>query len=62
MLSAMEDLQVIDTISGAQIKLVSRDTVFILILQHDSICKMTHAKKTLRSLYDLDKGKNKAER
>ena len=62
MLSAMEDLQVIDTISGARMKLVSGDTVFILILSHDSIQKLIHVKKTLSSLYALDKGKNKAER
>jgi hypothetical protein len=31
-LSATEDLQVIDTIEGAQMELTSQDTVFVLIL------------------------------
>jgi hypothetical protein len=61
MLSAMEDLQVINTISGAQMESASGDTVFILIPRHDSIHKMTHVKKTLTSLYALDKGKSSAE-
>jgi hypothetical protein len=61
MLSAMDDLQVINTISGAQMELASGDTVFILIPRHDSIHKMTHVKKTLTSLYALDKGKRSAE-
>jgi hypothetical protein len=61
MLSAMEDLQVVDTVSGANMKTVSGDTVFTLIPRHASIRKMTHVRKTLTSLDALDKVKNKAE-
>jgi hypothetical protein len=61
MLSAMEDLQVIDTVSGARMETASGDTVFVLIPRHDSIYKMTHVRKTLTSLYALDKGKSYAE-
>jgi hypothetical protein len=50
MLSAMEDLQVINTVSGAQMESACRDTGFILIPRHDSIHKMTHVKKTIASL------------
>jgi hypothetical protein len=39
----------------------SGDTVFILVPRHDSICKATHVKKTLSSLYALDKAKVTAE-
>ena len=61
MLSVIEDLQVGDTISGARMKTVMGDTVFILIPLHDSIQKMTHVQKTLTLLDALDKAKNKAE-
>jgi hypothetical protein len=57
----MEDLQVVDTVSGANMKTVSGDTVFTLIPRHASIRKMTHVRKTLTSLDALDKVKNKAE-
>ena len=60
-LSAIKDLQVINTVSGARMESASGDTVFILIPRHDSIHKMTHVKKTLTSLYALDKGKSYAE-
>ena len=60
-LSAIKDLQVIDTVSGARMETASGDTVFLLIPRHDSIHKMTHVKKTLTSLYALDKGKSYAE-
>ena len=61
MLSVIEDLQVVDTVSRAHMKTVMGDTVFILIPQHDSIQKMTHVIKTLTSLDALDKVKNKAK-
>ena len=61
MLSVIEDLQVVNTISGAHMKTVMGDTVFILILQHVSIQKMTHVQKPLRVLDALDKAKNEAE-
>lgn len=61
MLSAMEDLQVVNTVSGARMESASGDTVFILIPRRDSIQKMTHVKKTIASLYALDKGKSSSE-
>ena len=45
MLSAMEDLKVIDTIFGARMESAAGDTVFTLIPRHDAIHKMTHVKK-----------------
>ena len=61
MLSAIEDLKVIDTIFGARMKSASGDTVFTLIPRHDAIHKMTHVKKTVASLYALDAAKCAAE-
>jgi hypothetical protein len=61
MLSVIEDLQVINSVSGARLESASGDTVFILIPRHDSIQSMTHVKKTLTSLDALDKGKRCAE-
>ena len=62
MLSAIQDLQVINTVSGARMQSASGDTVFILIAQNDSINKMTHVSKTITSLYALDKGKSAPEK
>ena len=61
MLSAMEDLKVIDTIFGARMESAAGDTVFTLIPRHDAIHKMTHVKKTIASLYALDDAKRAAE-
>ena len=61
MLSAIEDLQVVNTVSGAYMKTEMGDTVFILIPQQETIQKMTHVQKTLRALDALDKAKNEAE-
>ena len=61
MLSAVEDLKVINTIFGARMKSASGDTVFTLIPRHDAIHKMTHVKKTVASLYALDAAKRAAE-
>jgi hypothetical protein len=47
MLSAMEDLKVIDTIVGARLESAGGDTVFTLIPRHDAIHKMSHVKKQL---------------
>ena len=49
MLSAMEDLQVIETIFGARMESAGGGTVFTLIPRHDAIHKMTHVKKELNS-------------
>ncbi|KAI2489978.1 hypothetical protein MHU86_24604 [Fragilaria crotonensis] len=57
MLSAVEDLRVIDTISGARMLSSTGDTVFILIPRHDAIKDNTYVKRTLMALYALDKGK-----
>ena len=62
MLSAIQDLQVINTVSGARMQSASGDTVFILIPRNDSINKMTHVLKTITSLYALDKGKSAPEK
>ena len=61
MLSAIEDLKVIDTIFGVRLESASGDTVFTLIPRHDAIHKMTHVKKTVASLYALDDAKRAAE-
>ena len=61
MLSAMEDLKVIDTIFGARMESAAGDTVFTLIPRHDAIHKMTHVRKTVASLYALDDAKRAAE-
>ena len=61
MLSAIEDLQVVNTITGAHLITETVDTVFILIPWHYSIQKMTHVQKTLAALDALDKAKNIAE-
>jgi hypothetical protein len=61
MLSAVEDLRVIDTISGARMLSSTGDTVFILIPRHDAIKDNTFVKKTLMALHALDKGKRAAE-
>jgi hypothetical protein len=61
MLSAMEDLKVIDTIFGARMESAAGDTVFTLIPRHDAIHKMTHVKKSVASLYALDDAKRAAE-
>ena len=61
MLSAVNDLCVIDTINGARMESASGDTVFTLIPRHDAIHNMTHVRKTLASLYALDRAKRAAE-
>ena len=61
MLSAVEDLRVIDTISGARMLSSTGDTVFILIPRHDAIKDNTYVKRTLMALYALDKGKRVSE-
>ena len=61
MLSAIEDLKVIDTKSGARLKLESGDAVFTLIPRHYAIQKLTHVHRTVRSLYALEDSQTKAE-
>lgn len=61
MLSAIEDLKVIDTIQGARMLSKTGDMVFILIPRLDAIHKMTNVSKIIASLHALEKGKGKAE-
>jgi hypothetical protein len=61
MFSAINDLQVIDTTLGAQMEAANGDTIFTLIPRYDAIHKMTNVKKTIASLYALDRGKRSAE-
>ena len=49
-LSVMEHLQVVDTVSGAQLESASGDTVITLISRHAAINKLTHVDKTIMSL------------
>ncbi len=60
-LSALKDLKVIDTIFGARLESETGDIVFILIPRQDAISQMTHVKKTIASLYALEKGKRTPE-
>lgn len=61
MLSAMEDLKVIDTISGARMESETGDSVFFLIPRLEAIHDMTNVNKIMSSLYALEKGKGKPE-
>jgi hypothetical protein len=60
-LSAIEDLWVLDTVTGARLESESGDTVFTLIPRQCAIEKLTHVQTTLRSLHALENSKNKAE-
>jgi hypothetical protein len=60
-LSAIEDLTVVDTVNGARMILPTGDTVFILIPRHASIRNMTHVSKTLTSLHAVDNAKGFAK-
>ncbi|KAI2498078.1 hypothetical protein MHU86_16388 [Fragilaria crotonensis] len=59
-LSAIENLKVVDTVLGARMESEGGDTVFTLIPREYAIEKLTHVHETLRSLYALD-GSQKAE-
>ncbi len=60
-LSAIENLKVIDTVLGARLESEVGDTVFTLIPREYAIEKLTHVNKSLRSLYALDDSQTKAE-
>ena len=60
-LSAKEDLKVIDTIEGARMKSLSGDSVFFLIPRKDAIAKATYVNNTLSSLHALDQANAKTE-
>ena len=61
MLSAINDLKVIDTISGARMMLPSGDTVFTLIPRQYLIEKLKRVKVTMEALYALEDAQTKAE-
>ena len=60
-LSAIDNLKVVDTVIGARLESECGDTVFTLIPREYAIEKLTHVNKTLRSLYALDGSRTKAE-
>lgn len=60
-LSAVENLKVVDTVLGARLESEGGDTVFTLIPRQYAIEKLTHVHETLRSLYALDGSQTKAE-
>ena len=60
-LSAIDDLKVVDTVKGARLESDTGDTVFTLIPREYAIEKLTHVHKTLRSLKALEDSKTKAE-
>ncbi|KAI2507634.1 hypothetical protein MHU86_6821 [Fragilaria crotonensis] len=53
-LTVAENLQVVDTISGARLESACGDTVFTLIPRQAAINKLTHVHKTIISLYALE--------
>jgi hypothetical protein len=60
-LSAIKDLTVVDTVTGARMTLPNGDAVFILIPRDASIRNMTHVNKTLTCLHAVDKAKRSTE-
>jgi hypothetical protein len=60
-LSAIQDLDVVDTVTGARMMSPSGDTVFTLVPRMDSIEKLTRVERTLASLYALEGARLKAE-
>jgi hypothetical protein len=61
-LSAIQDLQVVDTVEGARMILENGDIVFILIPRLDSISRVTNVNKILATLYGLEKRKTTSEK
>jgi hypothetical protein len=61
MLSAINDLKVIDTLSGARMMLPSGDTVFTLIPRQHVIEKLKRVNVTMEALYALEDAQTKAE-
>ena len=53
-MSVMENLQIVDTLSGSRLESTSGDTVFTLIPWHAAINKLTHVNRTITSLYALE--------
>lgn len=62
MLSAIEELKVIDTQFGAQLVLEGGDTVFTLIPRQYAIDRLTHVKEHLKSLYALENAQPSSEK
>jgi hypothetical protein len=61
MLSAINDLKVIDTISGVRMMLPSGDTVFTLIPCQYVTEKLKRVNATMEALYALEDAQTKAE-
>ena len=61
MLSAINDLQVVDTTLGVTLVLESGDTVFTLIPRRCAIEKLTYVDKTLHALHALEEAKKMGE-
>jgi hypothetical protein len=59
--SIMENLQVVDTLSGARLESACGDTIFTLIPRHTAINKLTHMNKTITSLHALEDAQTMAE-
>jgi hypothetical protein len=60
-LSAITDLNVVDTTCGAQLVLPNGDTVFTLIPRRFVIEKVTRVNLTVKALYNLEDSQTKAE-
>jgi hypothetical protein len=61
MLFAINDLKVIDTMSGARLMLPSGDNVFTLIPRPYVVEKLTRVNQTIEALYALEDAESKAE-
>jgi hypothetical protein len=61
-LSAVCDLEVVDTCKGARMKSDSGDTIFVLVPRCHSIEPMSHVHKTLSALRKLDDTKTTSEK
>ena len=61
-LSAIQDLEVVDTIEGARMKSTSGDTIFVLVPRCDAIASMTRVNNALAALYALDQAKTTSEK
>jgi hypothetical protein len=60
-MSAIEDLIVLDTVHGAQMILDNEDYVFILVPRSDSIHHQTHVHHTLATLAAVNRAKHSAK-
>jgi hypothetical protein len=61
-LSAIDDMKVIDTMEGARMESANGDIVFVLVPRRAAIKKHTHLNRTFQSLHALKKAKRSAEK